>query len=89
MRYKIMKMDLTEADMRPLELVSKFPFKDLEVGEGFYVPNIEAMPPGENKLDASTFQNMKVHCSIKGRKLSRKFKCTMYDANWIKVWRQV
>ncbi len=69
---------------------SKYPFNNLEVGQGFYVPNLEKMPPAELLEKAATLNNMRNHCSVKSRKTGKKFKVALYpdDHCWIQVWRE-
>lgn len=69
---------------------AKFPFSKLEVGEGFFVPNKDKMPPAELADKASTLQNMQTHAAAKSRKQDKTFKAAIYpgDECWIQVWRE-
>lgn len=91
--YKIQKVEPIETETKVDSKVSKFPFDQLEPGEGFFVPNIEKMPPAEIKEQASTLRNMQTHCNARNKqpKHSGKVFKAAYVPNsdrcWIQVWR--
>lgn len=91
MPYEIRKVEPIVSDRRLKQTAEQlFPFDKLEVGEGFFVPNIDAMPPAELKKDAHTLRNVQNHVNYRNRKRNsdKVFKCGLYDANWIQVWRE-
>ncbi len=92
MTYEIQKITpIAKTDRRTDK--AKFPFDNLQPGEGFFVPNLDKMPPAEFPQRASTLQNLQNHCNTRNKRkknVGKVFKCALYpqDECWIQVWRE-
>ena len=93
MPYEIRTVSPIVSDRR--QVMARFPFANVGKGQGFFVPNIDNMPPAEDKKNASTLRNMQTHCSYQNRKKKNVeagvvFRAALYptDHCWIQVWRE-
>lgn len=92
--YKIQKVNpIPSNSAKSKGIKSKFPFEDLAVGEGFFVPNKDKMPPAELASSAHTLANMQAHCADRNKR--PKFNGAVFRAHlhpeddcWIQVWRE-
>lgn len=88
--YEIQQVTPIERQKTIRTKPDKYPFANLEVGEGFDVPNIELNPPWNLLLKASTLKNMRSNCNYRNRSTGKRFAAAYKDdtKHYIQVWRE-
>lgn len=93
MEYKIVDAEIPKTPNPNAKNFCRFPFKELDVGKSFFVPNRANRPADIDFVDSSYIENMRTHVSRHNRfglaGKDKKFSCRLWPDNpqFIQVWR--
>lgn len=70
---------------------SKYPFRQLQIGQSFFVPNKETVTNPADLEKAAYLGTLRAHCSRQSRHVlkGREFRAAIMPGNdlWLQVWR--